>query len=372
MGLSVEERKLILKLISNPLASVTNLANDLNRSRPTVLSQFKRLNGKCKVQAFIKLSNINLKRANFFLECSFSNIPLLEEIIKAFPYSNYRTRVIGSIKGIYVQFSIPSNLKLDDFFSILTTNGIVKKIIDVTPSSKSYLSNFELTKFNEEANDFNFDWKKLRKNVNSEPTPLSKNKRKIAAPFTEEIINEIEPVDMYILASMSDDARKRGSSLLSPTGEVYSTDIPPYVLSNRINFIKSNLIDSYKVQLDWELFNIYQALIFYSHGPFEEEFIHHFGKIIMESLPFDSVFNPINNNKGFSWFVAVPPSHFPQLLSFVWEICKDIDFECFSVDYHSSARYMFYGFSTFDFKNRTWKISPDYLFDEINNILESR
>ena len=368
MTLNQDERRLILKLIEDPLISISQLTQELSRSRPTVISQLKRLRQKYNVQAIFKLHILGLKNSNFFLECKSENIPILEKIIDEFPYSQYRARIIGPKKGFFSQFHLPKSLSLDDFLSMLKNNEIIESHDEVSPQSPVIRTNFSLRNYERERNDFNFDWEVFKKSI-AKP----ESKYPIDAPNSSDnpLYDEFEPVDMFILATMSEDARKRGSDLLSPLGETYSSEIPPYVISRRFKFIKNKLINSYKVQLVWELFNIYNASIFVSRGPFEKEKINSLAKQIQDKFPFDSLFYLINGVNGFFWFIASPPSHFPSITSLIWEFTKD-NFDYYYLDYQTSKRYLFYDHHNFGFGLRQWKTDESYLLDQIKEILNKR
>jgi len=176
---------------------------------------------------------------------------------------------------------------------------------------------------------------------------------------------------MYILATMSEDARKRGSGLLNPQGEMYSSKIPPYVISRRFKFIKNKLINSYQVQLAWELFDIYHASIFVSKGPFKEEEINSLATQIRKKFPFYSLFYLINKKNGFFWYITAPPSHFPSITSIIWEFTKG-NFDNYYLDRQTSTRYLFYGHYNFDFDTMQWKTDESYLMDKIKEILKNK
>ncbi|MHA1975197.1 MAG: hypothetical protein ACTSW1_19580 [Candidatus Hodarchaeales archaeon] len=367
MSLSVQERKLILKLIEEPLISTKKMAEVLDRSRPTITTQFKRLEPKCKVQAFLDLPKLGLKRVTLILKANYKNLPLLEKILSLFPYSMYRARIIGEMKGLLVQLAMPTFLSIESFIKILINNGVIDNYKRIIAELPPVVTHFQLEHYLEEKNDFVFDWRDFNQSIKQPETQYP-----IERPIlhSEKILKEIEPIDMVLLASLSENARKKGVELLSPAGETYSEDIPPYAISKHIKWIKDkHLIKYYKVQLDWELFDIYQALLFYSPGPLPMQKINSLAKNIKEKFPFDSIFHPINfspadKQSGFYWLVAIPPSHFPSLSSAVWEFAED-NWECYSINYKSSARFAFYGHHNFDFTSRTWKTSDEYLFGEI-------
>jgi len=368
LTLNKDERSVILKLIENPLISISQLTQELNRSRPTVISQLKRLRQKCNVQAIFNLHLLGLKNSNFFLECKFENIPTLEKIIDEFPYSQYRARIVGPKKGVFSQFHLPRSLSLDDFLSMLKQNELIESYVDISPQVPAIRTNFSLKNYDGERNDFVFDWQGFKKSITK---PILKYPIDVLNNSEIPLYDEFEPVDMYILATMSVDARKRGSDLLSPLGETYSSKIPPYVISRRFKFIKNRLIHSYKVQLVWELFDIYHATIFISNGPFKKEQINSLATQIHEKFPFDSLFYLINKDNGFFWFIASPPSHFPLITSLIWEFTNS-NFDYYYLDYQTSLRYIFYGHHNFDFDSRQWKTDESYLMDQIKKILKSR
>jgi len=167
LTLNHDERRLILKLIQDPLISVSQLTQELNRSRPTVISQLKRLRQKYSVQAIFNLHLLGLKSSNFFLECKFENIAILEKIIDEFPYSQYRARIVGPKKGIYSQFHLPRSHSFDDFLSMLKNNKIIENFSEVSPQLPVIRTNFSLRNYDGERNDFIFDWNTFKKSKQS-------------------------------------------------------------------------------------------------------------------------------------------------------------------------------------------------------------
>jgi len=373
VSLSIQERKLILRLIEEPLISTKKMAGVLGKSRPTITSQFKQIEPKCKAQAFLDLPKLDLKRVTLILKTNFKSLPLLEKIIGLFPYSMYRARIIGEMKGLLVQLAIPTNLSIEPFLKMLIDHKVIDNYKRIIADLPPIVTHFKLEHYLEEKNDFVFDWKEFNKSI-QEPEKSYPLTIPSYNNSTQNVLNEIEPIDMVLLSSMSENARKKGTELLSPAGETYSKDIPPYAISKHIKWIKDKeLIRYYKVQLDWELFDIYQALLFYSQTPHPIEKINSLAKNIKEKFPFDSIFHPINYSKddkksGFYWLVAIPPSHFPCLSSSVWEFAED-DWECYSINYKSSTRFIFYGHHNFDFISRQWKTDDSYLYQDIRKLL---
>ena len=177
MGIGLKDMEILLALEEDPNISITDLADKLNLSRPTVKKRIDNLKERGMIRKPVMLYNpesLGLERKHVLVEIASKEASeKLREACRFHPYTRYRAETFGGKFGVYMQFEIPENTThhLKEFFQILKQKDIIQnyKIFESTGIRKVSYPN--LSKFDSNSLSWDFSWKiwfnQLKKYPNS-------------------------------------------------------------------------------------------------------------------------------------------------------------------------------------------------------------
>ena len=121
---------LLMAIQENPLATVTELVDRVEGSKPTVIKRLSYLkkNKYFNVKAMLNLHNMGFDSVEVFLDTSnLKDVIRLEKMATNHPYTSYRSRCFGSHNGVYLQFRNPIGTRdsIEEVIKILKEEGVV-------------------------------------------------------------------------------------------------------------------------------------------------------------------------------------------------------------------------------------------------------
>ncbi len=362
---------MLLALQENPLGTYKALAEVLDISAPTVKSRLESIIHKIDpttpvgegtvVSADLKLEPLGLELVDIIVEIKeLANVHKFEKVFSEYPYALYRIRKYSPKMGLFIQVREPLSAKphLFDLLNTLKDNNYLNDfsiLRGVGPGTYSYP---RLANWLPESLTWEFDWKqwKLDFENTKETIPYSSKN-------SESLLKRLQPIDIGILALLTENARRKQVYMIERLQKLVNhpetEDISPQKFSRRFEFVKENLTSSYRVHLDWKVFDIYNTALFVCKTS-RNNVAKLFNLISSHNFPFNSNFK-VRDPEEFTWFTQLSPLHFSNLTEFLWNICDEI--EIHSLDYTQSYLYYFWP-EVWDFENRSWKVSQDFLVNQ--------
>ncbi len=353
---------LLFALQEQPTAPAAQLAKEVGVTPPTArawLSALEKDKVYSGVQANLRIRRLGLEMDDFLLDVtSYDALQKIEKFCYAHPYVSYRARVFGGkTQGIILQFRQPDAARqhLEAALERMMRVGLISQIRELPTLGTSYGSTYtrpRLEAWNAENLAWNFDWEKWWKDAPDEPKSASPELVDAPEPF------QVDFRDVQLIGELTLNARRKNVDLiraikLDPERKGVQQEI-----SSRLSTINNELIESYRVYINWNHFDIYNTpfVIAKAENKQTRKLIAHLKN---SKFPFSSSIRETPD--GFVWSARLPSAHLSELVSLVWQITDS--YELLSLDYKHS---MWYGLwaETFDKEKRKWKTDKDFCMKE--------
>ncbi|MCG3218805.1 MAG: Lrp/AsnC family transcriptional regulator, partial [Candidatus Heimdallarchaeota archaeon] len=164
MSLSRDEYEMILVLTSNPLMSMTELAEKLNISWPTAKKKYENL----KERGILKTSlaqylpeKLGLRRINVYCYVNSKEaMNIVERSCYEHPYTTYRGQVYCVSFGLFIQYNIPegTDQNLVSFFDELKSKGHITKYRMFTSTGVRIETTPDIKRFDSQSSTWDFSW----------------------------------------------------------------------------------------------------------------------------------------------------------------------------------------------------------------------
>jgi len=373
--LDAKDIEILLFLQENPIATLSQISEQINLSVSNTSTHLKRLIQKRifrGVHADFNISALELEIYDFFFTIKEKrNLLLIEEQFSHHhPYILYRTRCSGKQNGLFVQFRAPKNT-LNTIIEVAETL-VRKRVIEDyhylprNPDVKALRVKSSLRYWNPAKKTWEFDWALWKEGYRT----ASHSPSLIPKLSSNSILQQLSELDIKLLAELSMDARKKNVEMVQNIGIEEVSGLMQKV-SRRVRFLKERAIEDYRVFLHWPFFDLYQYIAIRGHcnSNISKKIYSYLaagqGKPSADEaeiyFPFTSLYYLMKDG-GFFWYVRAPPSHTSEFLDFIWEVCPD--YELYLFDYKTSQIYGLWA-EAFDWEKHQWKTSHEFLVGEV-------
>ncbi|MEA2071781.1 MAG: Lrp/AsnC family transcriptional regulator [Asgard group archaeon] len=376
--LDAKDIQILLTLQNNPLATISDIAEQIKMSVSGTASRIERLVDEKKayhrVHADLNLEALGLEIHDYFYEVnSKKHLAALEkELSHNHPYLLARFRCYGRFSGLYMQFRIPENSihHLEILTDELVSNGLLNEYqhLKRIEDEKVVRIKSSLRSFNPTENSWVFNWDKWRTDFKKVSTKQISSQR-----ADEKILSDLTELDIQLLGELTRDARTENIDMARNLG-IKIVKGTPQKISRRLQFLREKAIKDYRIFLNWEIFDLYQRMVIIGYcSKSQARKIRNYLMIeemaeIDESVnfiqfPFGSLF--FITDFGFYWFIRAPPAQTSEISNFLWEVCPN--HHLFLLDYKFSKSYALWP-KTFDAENKKWKTSQEFM---VNSVLKN-
>lgn len=329
-------------------------------------NEHKAFNG---VHADLNLQTLGLEIHDYFYRVNtLKDIEIIENnLCYNHPFVLYRGRCYGNFTGIYIQYRIPTGTSefLISLSEEMKEKGLIKNYFyverdreEISVSIKSSLDCWD-----REKQQWIFNWEKWSKeftNFSNNESLLIKEKKSI--------VNNLDIVDIRLLAQLTLDARKKNIDMIDELKLDKEEAGIAQRISRKLSYLKQNAVQDYRVFLNWQSFDLYQTILIRGFTIRDtalqlRNYLYYGCKGKVSPFPFESLF--FLSSEGFIWYVRAPPSHLSQLMNFILQVTGSHD--VYLIDYRYSNFYYLWD-ETFDNQKQDWK--RDQKFSKENVIKE--
>ncbi|MBY9002281.1 MAG: hypothetical protein KGD64_15280 [Candidatus Heimdallarchaeota archaeon] len=365
------EFKTFLRLQQNPLLKVSDIAEKLGitfyKANKAYNSLFEKELVK-GISSVISPRSLNLERHEVMFEISkYKSVLQVEEILKKHNYTRYHSRyTLGSTRGIYAQFDIPTNCKnfLIELSEKLKDIQCVDKFKFLEKGDVVATTGINLKYINWESLNWNFDtaeWfkTKIKKVINcdEDKNSISSNGQKI------------NDIDLWILRSLSKNAMFSNIDILKDIeketkellGKKREKDLS--TISRRLKYVKDNYISDNQLLINNKLFNLSTQIMFNVTiaDDVRDKLCQ---KMKQQPLPFRSALT--ETKTGFRWLIRCPSEYISELTNYIWK-WEPTEMSVFYL-MPESKLYWFYPLN-YDVLENSWKDSYEHFFEPIQKLI---
>ncbi len=380
--LDSKDIEILLTIQSNPLATASSIAEQIDMSISGTIDRINRLLHEMSVFqnviADLNLEALELEIHDFFFKVkSRKSLKLLEEVFCYYhPYVIYRGRCNGYFSGLYIQFRTPKGaLKyLKEIAELLGKKGIIQhyEYIERDRDEKTVYVESAISSWDSNTHNWNFNWENWRKGFLKNNTESINNK-----PNSRKILSELTVQDIQLLSQLTIDGKRKNTTMMKNLDIKNEAGVKQKI-GRRVAFLKENAIINYRLSLNHSAFDLYQTIIFRGNCGVDiarklRNYLYknqeQYANSIKNNIPIDQE-NPVFPfsglffiaENGFLWYVRAPPKHLSELNDFMLEIC--LQHNLFIIDHKFSKNYALWD-QTFDTKDKKWKASKDFMVDSV-------
>ena len=359
MGMNIKDMELLLALVEDPTISITELAAKLKLSRPTVKARLDNLKEKGMIRkpiAQYKPETLGLERKHVLVEVSSKeSIKLVEDSCDTHPYTVYRARTFGGKFGLYMQFEIPKNTLglLKEYFQILKQKKYINNFRIYESSGLRKVSYPDLERFNSENLSWNFSWDKWFKKLKKYPTTYDKPLE------TKRTYTNYKPIQFKILKELTSDASNatKKQSELKEKFNLSKTDA-----HRHYNYVMDNFVDKVRLLIDRKSFNLTETYIAVASSVSKER-KNQLCNLMRENPPPFHVSMDILKGTNFLMWGNMSASQASEFAFSIWNTLQDVEVYILNTKDKGSRNYWFYD-ENYDFDNKCWKTSKEYMIKE--------
>ncbi|MGY5880070.1 MAG: helix-turn-helix domain-containing protein [Candidatus Thorarchaeota archaeon] len=348
---------LLMAIQENPLATVTELVDRVEGSKPTVIKRLSYLrdNQFFKVKALLDLQNMGFDAVEVFLDTTnLKDVEILEQMATNHPYTSYRSRCFGSHNGLYLQFKIPSGSrgKIEEIIKILKEDGTVASHrILALGGEPTINSSMRLDGWNPDSMSWKFDWEKWFEADFDAIKP-----EKIKNP-SGNVLEWITKNDLHILQQLMYSAKRSNTDMIRAIHE-NGVSFTPQTFGRRLRLVDETCVAKYRVSFNPIAFDIITNILITGAG--KKKYLREiFSKMNSEPIPFESTMR-VSESELF-WVVRMPPSHLSSLLSNLHHNLEKMTVTI--IDYPNSFLYSIWP-EILDEENRVWKQDREFMVDQ--------
>jgi hypothetical protein len=341
----------------NPLATVTELVDRVEGSKPTVIKRlaYLRENNYFYVHALLNLHNLGFETIEVFLDAAnLRNVEQLEKLAKNHPYTSYRGRCFGSHTGLFLQFRSPIGTRklIEEVITILKDDGVVTDYQFLTTSDEPTItSSMKLDGWNPKSMTWQFDWKKWFE-ADYEPVKPEKPKDNPG-----NVLEWITKNDMYILQQLMISAKRSNTAMIRAIKKK-GVSFTPQTFGRRLRMVDESCVSKYRVSFDPNAFDIISNVLISGEG--KKKYLQElFSKMSNNPIPFESTMRV--SESDLFWIVRMPPTHLSSLLSNLHRNLSNMGVTL--VDYSNAFNYSIWP-EILDEENKVWKQDREFMIDQ--------
>ncbi len=360
----VNQQKLALlfALQEQPTAPAVQLANEVGVTPPTARSWLRELEADkvySGVQANLRIKKLGLEMDDFLvLVSSYDALQKIEKFCYYHPYTSYRARIFGGkTQGIILQFRQPDAARqhLEDSFEIMKKRGIITELRELPTLVSTYGSIYtspKLEAWDPDSLSWSFDWENWW-----EKAPENPEYEKHSENEEKDII-KVDFRDVQLIEQLTMNARRKNVDLIRSINLNPDEKGVQQEISGRLSRINEALVESYRVYINWNHFDIYNTpfVIAKTRSENSRRLISH---LKHSRFPFSSSIRETPD--GFVWSARLPSAHLSELVSLIWRITDS--YEILNIDYKHS---MWYGLwaGAFDGEELRWKTEREFCLEK--------
>jgi DNA-binding Lrp family transcriptional regulator len=348
-------------LQQNPVAPAVALAKETGVSPPTVRAWLESLRSEevyWGVQAIVKARRLGLELDDFLVTVeSFDSVQRIEQFCEEHPYTSYRARVFGgNTHGILLQFRQPDAARkhLLEALNLMKKNGLITGIRELPSLSNEYGSTHTRPRLNAWDADkemWVFDWEKWWKKA-------SATRGEPSAPIDDQSRVKIDGLDAKLIEEITKDARRKNIEIIQRVGLDKDQTGIQQDISKRIRRLEEELIDTYRVFINWAHFDVYNTPLIIAKAD-EQTSSRLVSRLSEGEFPFASTIR--QTPQGFVWSAQLPSAHLSELVSLVWRLCDS--YELLILDYKHTQIYGLWA-ETFDIKTGDWRTDRKFCLED--------
>ncbi|MEM2143133.1 MAG: winged helix-turn-helix transcriptional regulator [Candidatus Thorarchaeota archaeon] len=289
-----------------------------------------------------------------------AGLELLERACDAHPYTHYRSRIYGPYPGLFAQFDIPpeGSRLLRRYFEILQREQacVGMALLRSEGFRESTRTNQEL--FDPHTLSWNYDWAHWDEDIDSASDVLPQ-------PATRRSLSELRltRVDLEILAALTANADISQEELMNRFGLSQST------VSRRLIFLRENVIESVRAQIDRARFDIISTKLFYAQRCSEAARAKVFNAIKAPSAPPFPLSVDLLDGGGLVLWGRMSPRHEHSLFYVLWRRFPEMQVFTMDTIRDHSRMYWFYP-DNVDPETNSWKTDEDWMLNQPLSALE--
>jgi len=341
----------------NPLATVTELVERVEGSKPTVIKRLSYLkeNDYFQVKALLNLHNMGFDAIDVLVDTScLKDVERIEKMATNHPYTCYRSRCFGSHNGVYLQFRNPIGTRdlIEEVLNTLQENGSVTNYCILSVGDEPTITtSMKLDGWNPESMTWTFDWNKW---FETDYEPVKPTKAQSSAG---NVLDWITKNDMYILQELMYRAKRSNTEMISEI-EKEGVSFTPQTFGRRLRMVRENCVAKYRVSFNPKAFDIITNILITGTG--KKKYLRDlFSKMSIDPIPFESTMRV--SDSDLSWFVRMPPSHMSSLLSNLHHNLQNIAVTI--IDYPNSFLYSIWP-EILDEENHAWRQDREFMVDQ--------
>ncbi len=353
MSLNTNDLALLLALEENPFITITNLADKLKLSRPTVKKRLENLKDAGmldKPVALYKPEKIGLERKHIFATVpNRESLEVMEQACDKHPYTKYRARTFGGKFGIYMQFEIPPNTSnlLNEFFKALKEGDILDDFRILSSTGLRAVTYPDLKKFDANNLTWNFSWEKWFKSLNNY-TYTIKNQIKPETDFSS-----YKPIHFSILRDLTSDASIKQKDI-KDNFKLSKTEA-----HRHYKYVMDNYVDKVRLMYDRKSFNLTETYIALARIVNNTTRGQIYNQLKENPPPFYVSIDLLEGSNFVMWG-NMSPAQANEFAFSIWKTLENVEIHILSTKHGGSSIYWFYP-NNFDFDKEEWKKSREYM-----------
>jgi len=348
---------LLMAIQENPLATVTELVDRVEGSKPTVIKRlsYLRKHNYFYVNALMNMYNMGLDNVEVFLDTTnLRNVERLERLALNHPYTSYRSRCFGSHNGLYLQFKTPIGTRdmIEEIVKILTEEGVVVNHHFLPRSDiPSITSTMKLDGWNPKSMSWTFDWMKwFEADYDS-----VKQQKTNEAPGN--VLEWLSKNDLYILQQLMIGAKRSNTEMIRAIKKKGVT-FTPQTFGRRLRLVGDKCVEKYRVSFDPMAFDIITNILVTGEG--KKKYLRDlYSKMSANPIPFESTMRV--SDSDLFWIVRMPPTHLSSLLSNLHHNLTNMNVTI--IDYSNAYLYSIWP-EILDEDNRVWRQDREFMIDQ--------
>lgn len=351
---------LLFALQEQPIAPAAKLADEAGVTPPTArawLDELSKDEVYRGVQANLRIRKLGLEMDDFLVGVSsYDALKSIERFCDEHPYTSYRARVYGGqTQGMILQFRQPDSARkhLERALSRMMRAGMITSIRELPTLRAVYGSTYtrpRLERWIPERMVWDFDWEGWWKEA---------HERELGEPIqaADDTRIEFDSTDVKIIQEITMNARRKNVDIIRAMGLDPDAKGVQQDISSRLNRLKAEVVESYRVFINWTHFDVYNtAFVIAKAGEdTSRKLVNH---LRTSEFPFGSSIRQTPD--GFVWSARLPSAHLSELISLVWRISDS--FELLTIDYKHSETYGLWQ-GAFDQDASDWRTDKEFCLD---------
>ena len=356
-SLSGVHLSLLMALQENPLATVTELVERVEGSKPTVIKRlsFLKKNRYFNVKALLNQHNMGFDAVDVFLDASnLKNVERLERMATNHPYTGYRSRCFGAHNGVYIQFRNPLGTEdmIEEVIKILKDDGIVEdyRILSVG-GEPTKITSMNLDAWTPQSMSWTFDWVEWF----DADYEIVKPEKPKSTPGN--VLDWITKNDLYILQQLMYSANRSNTHMIR---EIKKTGVSftPQTFGRRLRLVDEGCVEKYRVGFNPIAFDILTNILVTGKGK-KKYLTELYSKMSSNPIPFTSTMR-VSDTELF-WYVRMPSTHLSSLLSNLHHNLENMTVTM--MDYPNSFIYSIWP-EIIEEDNRVWRQDREFMIDQ--------